>query len=64
MRKDKNSEKHNITCPQLVKDYNRYMGGVDHTDQLHTSYGVDQKLKMWWYTIFWDGLDIFIKIYL
>lgn len=58
LRKDKNGEKHDIICPQVVKDYNRYMGGVDHADQLRTSYGVDRKSKKWWHRIFWGVLDI------
>lgn len=58
MRKDKNGVKHDITCPQVVQDYNRFMGGVDHADQLRTSYGVNRKSKKWWHRMFWGILDI------
>lgn len=58
LRKNKTGEKNNVTCPQVVKDYNRFMGGVDHADQLRTSYGVDRKSKKWWHRLFWGILDI------
>lgn len=31
-RTSKDGSKLNITCPTLVKDYNAFMGGVDHAD--------------------------------
>ncbi|XP_060875876.1 piggyBac transposable element-derived protein 3-like [Metopolophium dirhodum] len=58
LRKNKTAEKNNVTCPQVVKDYNRFMGGVDHADQLRMSYGVDRKSKKWWHRLFWGILDI------
>lgn len=63
-RKDNFGRKKDILCPQVVRDYNCYMGGVDHADQLRTTYGVNRKSKKWWHRIFWGLLDImFVNSY-
>lgn len=63
-RKDNCGRKKDILCPQVVRDYNCYMGGVDHADQLRTTYGVNRKSKKWWHRIFWGLLDImFVNSY-
>ncbi|XP_050426609.1 piggyBac transposable element-derived protein 3-like [Adelges cooleyi] len=61
-RKDKFGRKKDMQCPQVVRDYNCYMGGVDHADQLRMTYGVDRKSKKWWHRIFWGLLDIMFAI--
>ena len=33
-RKNKDGTVVAVTCPELVTDYNKYMGGVDHNDQM------------------------------
>ena len=30
-----------VACPEIVSQYNRYMEGVDLSDQLKACYGVD-----------------------
>lgn len=47
-----------VTCPIVVKDYNKFMGGVDHADRLRALYNVDRKSRKWWLRIFWGLLDM------
>lgn len=63
-RTSKDGSKSDVTCPTLVKDYNAFMGGVDHADRLRALYCVDRKSKKWWLRIFWGLLDIvFVNAY-
>lgn len=57
-RKEKDGSKSQIPCPEIVADYNRHMGAVDHADQLRGSYCVDRKSKKWWHRLFFGLLDI------
>ena len=45
-----------VTCPNIVNEYNRYMGGVDLADQLKGYYGVDRNTKHWWICLFFTLL--------
>lgn len=64
-RKDNKGVVHDINCPTIVRDYNKYMGGVDHADQLRSAYGLDRKSKKWWHRIFWGVLEIaFVNSYI
>ena len=47
-----------ISCPVGVANYNRYMGGVDLTDQLKGSYGYNRKSKRWWFRLFFHMVDL------
>ena len=48
-----------IPCPELVKSYNAYMGGVDLLDQRTAAYRLDRKSTMRSYPrIFFDLMDI------
>ena len=40
-RKTKDGTKVTVTCPTIVSDYNKHMGGVDKHDMLRKSYGTD-----------------------
>lgn len=63
-RTSKDGSKSNVTCPTLVKDYNAFIRGVDHADQLRASYCVDRRSKKWWLRIFWSLLDlVFVNAY-
>ncbi|GBP34217.1 PiggyBac transposable element-derived protein 3 [Eumeta japonica] len=57
-RTEKNGSKSAVTCPQTVKDYNAFMGGVDTADRLRALYCVDRKSPKWWHRLFWGVLDI------
>ncbi|XP_016655726.1 piggyBac transposable element-derived protein 3-like [Acyrthosiphon pisum] len=60
----KDGSRLSISCPNPIKDYNKYMGGVDHADRLRALYNVDRKSKKWWLRIFWGLLDItFVNAY-
>lgn len=56
----KNAQGHQITvsCPEVVKDYNSYMGGVDKHDQLRKYYGRDRRSNKWWHRLFFGLLDM------
>ena len=45
-----------MSCPTRIKDYNAYMGGVDHFDQLVSAYNISWKSK-WWIKIFYYSID-------
>jgi len=47
-----------VSCPEIVSQYNRYMGGVDLTDQLKGTYGINRKSKRWWLRLLWHFVDL------
>ena len=57
-RKDKNGRKQVVSCPDVVKDYNAHMGGVDKHDQLRQYYNVERKSIKWWHRIAFGLLDM------
>ena len=38
--------------PTVVREYNKYMGGVDKADQHRSYYGVGHSSKKWWRCVF------------
>ncbi|KAF2355341.1 PiggyBac transposable element-derived protein [Trinorchestia longiramus] len=59
-RKNKKGIKLTVTCPSVVTDYNRHMGGVDKHDMMKQLYGSDRKSKKWWHRLFF-GLLVEVK---
>ena len=56
---DKKAE---IDCPAVVKEYNKFMGGVDRMDQNKVTYQLDHRSKYKYYLrIVNDLLDISIN---
>jgi hypothetical protein len=51
-RINKDGSREEITCPKLVKDYNKNMGFVDKADMLKALYEVNRKSRKWWHGIF------------
>lgn len=47
-----------ITCPALVKQYNKHMGGVDTANALMGLYKTPHKAKRWYFSIFAYLLDV------
>lgn len=46
-RRQKDGSLKVITCPQMAKDYNSYMGCVDKADMLKSLYEINRKSKKW-----------------
>ena len=44
----KESIRTDIDCPNIVKGYNKHMGGVDLADMLHSLYRIDRKSKKYY----------------
>uniref|UniRef100_A0A668SDX1 PiggyBac transposable element-derived protein domain-containing protein n=1 Tax=Oreochromis aureus TaxID=47969 RepID=A0A668SDX1_OREAU len=47
-----------VPRPAAVADYNRYMGGVDTSDQMLGTHSVHRKTRRWHITVFQHFLDI------
>ena len=56
-RKNKDGTIAMIACPGAVKDYNKYMGGVDKADMYVSLYGTSRKSKKWWHRILFGLID-------
>lgn len=56
-RRDRDGTRQSVPCPPNVVDYNRYMGGVDHADQLRNYYRVRCKTRKFYKYIFWFLFD-------
>lgn len=58
-RNDKiQSKKQAADCPNLVKEYNRHMGGVDLTDSLVRRHEIAIKAKKWYFLIFYHLINV------
>lgn len=60
-RTQKDDSKAVISCSEIVKDYNQYMGYVDKVDMLKSTYEIDRKSRRWWTRIFWYFVDITVN---
>ena len=49
------------SVPPILPAYNKFMGGVDRTDQLRRTYGFDRKSKRYWLRIFFQFFDYAIN---
>lgn len=47
-RRQKDGSIKTYDCPEAIVDYNKYMGGVDLTDQFTVTYDIDRKCNKWW----------------
>jgi hypothetical protein len=43
LRTNKEGKRESVSFPTCIKDYNAYMGGVDHFDQLVSDYNISWK---------------------
>ncbi|KFM71075.1 PiggyBac transposable element-derived protein 4, partial [Stegodyphus mimosarum] len=55
-RKQKDGEKVMTNCPTTIADYNRFMGGVDLSDQKICLYDFDRRSTKWWKKVFYKLL--------
>ena len=60
-RRQRSGERLDIQCPLAVSEYNCYMNGVDHADQLRTAYSTYRTSRKWWKYIFWFLFDVAIS---
>ena len=56
-RQNKDGTRSQIPCPEAVKLYNKYMGGVDAFDSKRKTYFASRKSKKWWMRIYYFLLD-------
>ncbi|XP_063436760.1 piggyBac transposable element-derived protein 4-like [Mytilus trossulus] len=59
-RKQKDGTIKEVPCPLSVKHYNMFMNGVDHADQLRSTYNISRKSLKWWKYLFNFLVDISI----
>ncbi|KAF9409550.1 hypothetical protein HW555_011115 [Spodoptera exigua] len=50
-----------VQCPQIVRQYNKHMGGVDLADMLISLYKTPFKSRRWYLAIFSQMLDICVN---
>ena len=55
-KKDKADK--DIPCPQIIKQYNASMGGVDLADMLIAIYRIPCRTKRWYLKVFWHLVDM------
>lgn len=59
-RTNRKGKKEEVPCPEAISDYNKYMGGVDRMDQMHSAYNVARKSRRWWIKLFYYFFDMTI----
>ena len=47
------SSKIDVPCPEIISDYNQFMGGVDLTNQFICYYSVGRRNIKWWRKVAW-----------
>jgi len=47
-----------VPCPEIIDDYNAFMGGVDLGDQAMCYYSLGRKTMKWWRRLFWRLHDM------
>ena len=52
-RQESGTAQVDVGCPQMITDYNKYMGGVDLADKCMCYYSVGRKNMKWWCKIVW-----------
>ncbi len=48
----------NVPCPLMLEHYNKYMGGVDKSDQMISYHKVSRRTVNYWKSIFYHFIDI------
>ena len=56
-RKNKDGTRRQVPCPESVKSYNKFMGGVDLADARRKTYTCSCRSKKWWHRIFYYLVD-------
>ena len=60
-RYDKNQQQRiSVTCPAVVQEYNKHMGGVDLHDSFMGRYNIIIRSKKWYFRIFYHLIDVIV----
>ena len=59
-RRGEMGQKLQVKCPPLLPDYQKFMRGVDHGDQLISQYNAGRRSKKWWRREFFYLLEVAI----
>ncbi|XP_045207066.2 piggyBac transposable element-derived protein 5-like [Mercenaria mercenaria] len=59
-RRQKDGSQKDVSCPESVRNYTKYMNGVDHADRLRAMYSLARKSAKWWKYLFWFLVDLAI----
>ena len=51
-RSGKEKKQMTVTVPDLIHQYNRYMGGTDLMDRNISNYRITIRMKKWWWSVF------------
>ncbi|KAJ6649681.1 PiggyBac transposable element-derived protein 4 [Pseudolycoriella hygida] len=62
-RRQRNGQRIEVGCPEVVKVYNETMGGVDKFDQLRECYAVGRRSVKWWHRIYYYLVDLAIEMH-
>ena len=57
MRQNKDGTRSPVSCPDSVRLYNNYMGGVDLFNARRKTYSCSRKSRKWWLRLFYFLLD-------
>ena len=57
-RKVKDGTTIDVQCPEAVTQYNKYMGGVDISDQIRGYYNIHIKSRKFYKYFFWFVFDV------
>ena len=57
LRRNKDGSRTEVPCPESVKHYNKYMGGVDVFDSRRKTYSFSRKSRKWWHRLFYFLVD-------
>ena len=55
-----NSITTDVHCPLMLANYNKYMGGVDKSDQLISYHKISRRTVRYWKTLFYHFIDIMV----
>ena len=57
-RKGRDGQSTLVSCPESVKMYNKFMGGVDLADARWKTYSCSRRSKKWWHRLFYYLVDV------
>ena len=58
IERKKNGEVETVLKPKSIVEYNKFMGGVDHSDHLRSLYSTGRSSRKWYRYIFWFLFEV------